>query len=158
MSVRLRLYSNCGSFNAALLLAAQTAELTELNSYTVHVVLLAAGQFYFFLSRLADCCLACVVGLPLYFGQRRTVKVLLPQMANLLLIALLRAGVRWSAGMKPFAGAWGNDALGVEKFARFARFLDWLGRTPKWLSPSLLALSPCLMYLSGRFSAKVRVG
>ena len=143
--------------NAALLLAAQTAELTELKSYTVHVILLATGLFYLFLSRLADCYLARVMGLPLYYGQHRTAKVVLPQVTNLLLIVLLRAGIRWSAGMEPLAGAWGNDALGVEKFAGFARYLDWLGRAPKWLSPFLLVLSPCLMYLSGRFSAKVRV-
>lgn len=143
--------------NAALILAAQTAELTELKSYTVHVVLLAAGLFYFFLSRLADCYLAQVMGLPLYLGQHRTAKVLFAQVVNLLLITLLRAGVRGSAGMVPFAGAWGNDALGVEKFVGFARFLNWLERAPRWLAPFLLVLSPCLMYLSGRFSAKLRV-
>lgn len=143
--------------NAALLLAAQTAELTESKSYTTHVILLAAGLFYFFLSRLADCYLARAMGLPLYFGQHRTAKVVIPQVANLPLVVLLRAGVRWSAGMKPFAGAWGNDALGVEKLVGFAGFLDCLGRAPKWLSPVLLVLSPCLMYLSGRFSAKLRV-
>ena len=143
--------------NAALLLAAQTAELTELKSYTVHVILLATGLFYFFLSRLADCYLAQVMGLPLYFGQHRTAKVLFTQVVNLLLIVLLRAGVRGSAGKVPFAGAWGNDALRVEKFVGFARFLNWLERAPRWLAPFLLVLSPCLMYLSGRFSAKLRV-
>jgi hypothetical protein len=97
------------------------------------------------------------MGLPLYLGQHRTPKVLFAQVVNLLLIVLLRAGVRGSAGMVPFAGAWGNDALGVEKFVGFARFLNWLERTPRWLAPFLLVLSPCLMYLSGRFSAKLRV-
>lgn len=143
--------------NAALLLAAQTAKLTELESHMVHLILLAAGLFYFFLSRLADCYLARTMGLELYFGQHRTARKLIPQVANLLLIVLLRAGVRWLTGLQPFAGAWGNDAIGVEKFAGFARFLDWVGRAPKWLSPFLLVLSPCLMYLSGRFSAKTRV-
>lgn len=143
--------------NAALLLAAQTAELTELKSYTVHAILLAIGLFYFFISRLADCYLAWVMGLPLCFGQHRTAKVIVPQVANLLLIILLRAGVRWSTGMETFAGAWGNDALGVEKFIGFASFLDMLGHAPRWLAPVLLVLSPCLMYLSGRFSAKLRV-
>jgi hypothetical protein len=143
--------------NAALLLAAQTAELTELKSYTVHVILLAAGLFYFFLSRLADRYLAQVMGLPLYLGQHRTAKVLFAQVVNLLLIILLRAGVRGLAGMIPFAGAWGNDALGVGKCVGFARFLNWLERTPRWLAPFLLVLSSCLMYLSGRFSAKLRV-
>jgi hypothetical protein len=143
--------------NAALLLAAQTAEITELNSHTVHVILLAADLFYFVLSRLADCYLARAMGLPLYFGQNRALKMVIPQVANLLLIVLLRAGARWSAGMEAFAGALGNDTLGVEKFVGLAGFLDWLGHAPRWLSPFLLLLSPCLMYLSGRFSAKSRV-
>jgi hypothetical protein len=59
--------------------------------------------------------------------------------------------------MEAFAGALGNDTLGVEKFVGLAGFLDWLGHAPRWLSPFLLLLSPCLMYLSGRFSAKSRV-
>jgi hypothetical protein len=143
--------------NAALLLAAQTVEETELKSYTVHIVLLVAGIFYFFLSRFADCYLARTIGLPLYCGQHRKRRVVIPQVANLLLIVLLRAGARWSAGMKAFAGAWGNDTLGVEKFVGLAGFLDWLGHAPRWLSPFLLLFSPCLMYLSGRFSAKSRV-
>jgi hypothetical protein len=142
--------------NAALLLAAQTAEVTGWKSYTVHMILLATGLFYFFLSRLADCYLARLMGLPLHFGQYRTVGVTIPQLANLLLIILLRAGVRWSIGLEAFTGAWGNDASGVERFVGFARFLDWLGNSPRWLSPLLLVLSTCLAYLSGRFSAKMR--
>lgn len=145
------------ALNAALLLAAQTAKVTELKSYTVHIILLVAGLFYFFLSRLADCYLARTMGLPLYFGQHRATAMVIPQVANLLLIILLRAGVRWFAEMDAFAGAWGNDAQGVEKFVRYARFSDWLGHAPRWLAPFLLVLSPCLMYLSGRFSAKARV-
>ncbi|KAM0707660.1 hypothetical protein Q7P35_004307 [Cladosporium inversicolor] len=143
--------------NAALLLAAQTAEVAELKSYMAHIILLGAGLFYFFLSRLAECYLARVMGLPLYFGQHRALNVVIPQVANLLLILLLRAGVRWFAGLEAFAGAWGNDAQGVEKFVGFARFFDWLGHAPRWLAPFLLVLSHCLMYLSGRFSAKARM-
>ena len=143
--------------NAVLLLAAQTAELTKLNTDTVYVILLAAGLFYFFLSRFVECYLASVMGLPLYFGQHRAVEVVVPQVANLLLIILLRAVVRWSFGMETFAGAWGNHALGVEKFVGSASLFDMLGHAPRWLSPVLLVLSACLMYLSGRFTAKLRV-
>ena len=142
--------------SAALLLAAQTADTTESKSYTIHVILLIAGLFYFFLSRFADCYLARLMGLPLSFGQHRAIEVVIPQVANLLLITLLRAGIRWSVGMEAFAGAWGNDALGVEKYVGFARFLEWLGHAPRWLAPFLLVLSPCLMYVAGRFSAKTR--
>lgn len=78
------------------------------------------------------------MGVPLYFGQHQKSRVVISQVANLLLIVLLRAGVRWLVGVEAFAGAWGNDALGVEKFAGFAMFLDWLGRAPRWLSPFLL--------------------
>lgn len=143
--------------NAALLLAAQTADSTELKSSTVYVISLATGLFYLFISRLADYYLARFMGLPLYFGQLRTIEVVIPQVANVLLIILLRAGVRRSTDLEAFAGAWENDALGVEKFIGIAGFLDRLGRAPRWLSPLLLVLSPCLMCLSGRLSAKTRV-
>lgn len=143
--------------NAALLLATQTAEVTESKSYTIHIILLVAGLFYFFLSRLADCYLARTMEFPQYFGQYRAADVVVPQVANLLLMILLRAGLRWFAGLKAFAGAWGNDAQDVEKFVGYTRFSDWLGHAPRWLAPFLLLLSPCLMYLSGRFSAKARM-
>jgi hypothetical protein len=91
--------------DAALLLAAQTVEHTEMKSYAVHIILLVAGLFYFFLSQLADCWQARVIGLPLYLGQNRAGEVVIPQVANLLLIILLRAGVWWSAGMEASAGA-----------------------------------------------------
>jgi len=143
--------------NAALLLAAQNMDVIVSKSHTVHVILLTAGVFYFFLSRLADCYLAWAMSLPLYFGQHRAATMMVQQLANLVLVILLRFGSRWVLGMDVFAGAWGNDAQGVEKFVGFGRFLHWLGHAPKWLSPCLLVLSPCLMYLSGRFSAKARI-
>ena len=81
--------------SAALLLSAQTVDVEDFESSTIHVILLVAGLFYFFLSRLADCYLARLMGLPLYFGQNRASRVVVSQVANLLLIILLRAGVRW---------------------------------------------------------------
>jgi hypothetical protein len=142
--------------SAALLLAAQTADVTHSKSHTIHVILLAAGLFYFFLSRLADCYLAHLMGLPLYFGQHWTTKLTIPQSANLLLTIALRAGVRWFAGMEAFAGSWGNGAHAVEKFVGVSGILEWFGHAPRWLAPFLLILSPCLMYLVGRFSVKTR--
>lgn len=143
--------------NAALLLAAQNADITQAEgSHTVHAILLSAGLFYFFASRLGDCYFARVMGFPLYFGQHRGTNVVIPQVANLLLIVLLRGGVRWFSRLEVFAGAWGNDAQGVGKFVGLKGSLDSLEQAPRWLSPVLLLLSPCLMYLSGRFSAKAR--
>lgn len=142
--------------NAALLLVAQTAKFTEIESQTVHMILLIAGLFYFFLSGLADCYLARAMGLPFCIGQYRAIEVVIPQVANMLLVLMLRGGVRWCLGMETFAGAWGNDARGVEKFAGFAAFLERIGHAPRWLSPVLLVLSGALMYLSTRITAKAR--
>jgi len=142
--------------NAALLLAAQNVEATEIESQTIHVILLSAGLFYFFLAGLAYCYFARSLELPFCFGQHRGINVVIPQMANMLLVLMLRGGVRWCLRMEVFAGAWGNDARGVEKFAGFANFLEWFGHAPRWLLPVLLVLSWVLMYLSTRFTAKAR--
>lgn len=143
--------------NAGLMLAARNFDIKSIEYRWVHVILLIAGLCYMFLARLPDIFLARQMCLPSYLGQDRAATTLISQAANLLLILVLSGVVRWIGGIAFFPWAWTIDGTDVEKFAGVARFLDWIKKAPRWLSPTMLVFSLGLAYLSGRNHANARM-